>query len=132
MAIQKCILEELDMRSGRVDTIEKGDRLLDLQEKYANLYLDAYELQPVFLPPFMRMKKTLTWGTALMGGMIMRAITPNIMEEIAMMDTMKKVRPTAAIEMMTTMRRLIQSVTIMTMTRTTILTITMMTITMMM
>ena len=34
------------MRSG------KGDRLLDLWEKYGNLYLDTYELQPAFLPLF--------------------------------------------------------------------------------
>ena len=52
IVIQKYILEELDMRSGRVETIEKGDRLLDLREKYANLYLDAYELQLAFLPLF--------------------------------------------------------------------------------
>ena len=52
IAIQKCILEELDMRSGRADTIKQGDRLLDLWEKYANLYLDAHELQPAFLPLF--------------------------------------------------------------------------------
>src|SRR5947207_2711614 len=65
----------------------------------------------------MRTKETLMRGT------IMRAITTNIME-MATMDTIEKVGPTATIEVMTTAERM-TILTIMTMTTTMTMTMTM-------